>query len=98
MDKLENIIIGSIGTTLSAIGTASQTNSTLEAISLIITIIGALISFIFLPLWNWWKKAKVDKKITKEEVKEGIDTLIEGVNQVSDAINKKKGNKPKDEN
>ena len=98
MDKLENIIIGSIGTSLSAIGTVSQTNSTLEAISLIITIIGALISFIFLPLWNWWKKAKVDKKITKEEVKEGIDTLIEGVNQVSDAINKKKGNKPKDEN
>lgn len=98
MNKLENIIIGTIGTSLSAVGTATQTNSILETISLIITIIGAFITFIFLPLWNWWRRAKADKKITKEEVKEGIDTLIEGVNEVSDTINKKKGDKPKDEN
>lgn len=98
MNKLENIIIGTIGTSLSAVGTATQTNSTLETISLIITIIGAFISFIFLPLWNWWKHARADKKITKEEIKEGIGTLIDGIGEVSDTINKKKGDKPKDEN
>lgn len=96
MYKLEEILIGAVGTSLSAVGTATQTNSTLETVSLIITIIGAFISFIFLPLWNWWKRAKADKKITKEEIKEGIDTLIDGIGEVSDSINKNKGDK-KDE-
>lgn len=90
MYKLEEILIGAVGTSLSAVGTATQTNSTLETVSLIITIIGAFISFIFLPLWNWWKRAKADKKITKEEIKEGIDTLIDGIGEVSDSINKNK--------
>lgn len=96
MYKLEEVLIGSIGTSLSVVGTATQTNSTLETVSLIITIIGAFISFIFLPLWNWWRRAKVDKKITKEEIKEGIDTLIDGIGEVNDKINKNKGDK-KDE-
>ena len=36
-------------------------------------------------IYNWWRKAKEDGKITKEEV----DDLIDNVNQVIDDKNKK---------
>lgn len=82
----DELITGSIGTTLSAVGTATQTNEVLQTISLVITIIGALITFIIVPLLNWYKKAKEDGKITKEEIKEGIKIVSEGSQQVKDKV------------
>ena len=38
-------------------------------------------------LWVWYKDAKADGKITKEEIKEGIDIIANGVED----IKKKKG-------
>ena len=88
------MIGGAIGTTLSATGTALQTNELLQTISLIITILGAIISMIVLPLLTWYKNAKKDGKITKDEIKEGIDTLQEGIEGVKDSLDdKKKGDK-----
>ena len=78
------IILGSVGTGLSVIGTATQTSEILQIISMIITIIGGLITFIVLPLLNWYQKAKSDGKIDEKEIKEGIDILNNGINELKD--------------
>lgn len=86
----EEIITGSVGTALSFVGTATSTNEILQTISLIITIIGGIITFVVVPLLTWYKNAKKDGKITKEEIKDGIDILKEGIDKVS---NKEKEDK-----
>lgn len=89
----KEIIGGTVGTGLSAVGTATQTNQILQTISLIITIVGALITYLIIPLIIWYKKAKSDGKITKEEINEGIDKVSNGVNKIKETINKKEEDK-----
>ena len=89
------LIGGSIGTALSAVGTGLQTNDVLQTISLIITIIGGLITFIIVPLVTWYKNAKKDGKIDKDEIEDAIDIVVEGSEkikgQVEDKDEKKEG-------
>lgn len=92
MNTETSLIGGAIGTTLSAVGTATQTNQILQTISLIITIIGALISMVIIPILNWYLKAKQDGKITKEEIKEGIDIASDGTKEFIDVVNKETNN------
>lgn len=87
----QELITGALGTTLGVVGTATQTNEVLQTISLIITIIGAVISMIVVPLLSWYLKAKQDGKITADEIKEGAETLNDGIKGVKDEIDKKKG-------
>lgn len=88
------LIAGTGATILSATGTALQTEEVLRIVSLIITILGAIISMIVLPLITWYKNAKKDGKITQDEIKEGINTLQEGLEGVKDSLDdKKKGDK-----
>lgn len=89
----DELIGGSIGTALSAVGTGLQTNELLQTISLVITIIGGLITFIIVPLVNWYKKAKKDGKIDKDELKDGIDIIVEGSEKLKDEIDDKKEGK-----
>ena len=83
------IIGGAIGTAISATGTAMQPNEVLQIISLVITIIGGLITTAF-ALWTWWKNAKKDGKIDKDEVKEAIDILQDGGEKIKEALDDKK--------
>ena len=87
------LIGGSIGTALSALGTALQTNEILETISLVITIIGGVITFIVVPILNWYRNAKKDGKIDKDELKDGVDIIIEGSEKLKDEIDKGKEGK-----
>lgn len=90
----DKLILGSIGTALSAIGTGLQPNDVLETISLIITIIGGIITFIIMPLLNWYNKSKAnDSKIDTDEVKEAIEIITHGSEKIKDQINNEKGNK-----
>ena len=90
------LITGAFGTTLGIVGTATQTNEILETISLIITICGAIVSFVVVPLLNWYQKAKKDGKITSDELKEGIETLSNGIEKAKESTdNGKKGESPK---
>ena len=91
----DNIIYGSIGTALSAIGTGLQTNEVLETISLIITIIGGIFTFIIMPLLNWYKKSKADdNKIDTDEVKEAIEIITHGSERIKEQVdNNEKGKK-----
>lgn len=82
------IITGAVGTSLGVIGTATQTNEVLQTISLIITIIGAFISMILVPILSWYIKAKKDGKITADELKEGAETTKEGLDKFKEEIDK----------
>lgn len=77
-----------LGTSLGVIGTALQTNELLQTISLIITIIGAVISMIVLPLINWYNKAKQDNKITHDEIKEAVEIVQNGVEKIEEETKK----------
>lgn len=79
---------GFIGTILSALGTGIQTNEVLQTISLIITITGSIIT-IAMAISNWWKQAKKDGKITKDEVKDGVNIIKDGTKTINSLINKK---------
>lgn len=87
------LITGAVGTSLGVIGTATQTNEVLQTISLIITIIGAIISMIVVPILSWYIKAKADGKITANELKEGAETLKDGINKTKEEIEKQTSNK-----
>lgn len=90
----QEIITGAIGTTLGIVGTATQTQEVLQIVSLIITILGGIISMIVVPLLSWYMKAKKDGKITAEEIKEGAEILGEGLESLSNQIDQKKGEEP----
>lgn len=87
MTDLKTFISATIGTTLGAVGTATQTNEVLETISLVITIIGAILSFIVCPLLSWYNKAKKDGKIDSKEIEELTKDISKGVNDIGDALN-----------
>ena len=72
----KEVIGAGAGTLLSATGTALQTNEVLSTIQLVITIIGGLLT-IAMALLNWWKNAKKDGKIDKEEIKAKLLKEIE---------------------
>lgn len=87
------LIGGTIGTSVSATGTAIQPNEILQTISLIITILGGIITIVF-ALVGWYQRAKQDGKIDKDEIKEAIDILQEGGENIKNALDdKKKGDK-----
>ena len=91
--EVKEFVGGLIGGSLGAVGTATQTNELLQTISLIITIIGAIISMIVVPLVSWYQKAKADGKITKEEIQEGVDIIKNGIENLSDKENDKEEKK-----
>lgn len=89
----QELLSGTIGTTLSIIGTAMQTNEILETISLVITIIGGVITFIVVPILNWYRHAKKDGKIDAGEIKEGLDIIVDGSERIKEEIDKGKDGK-----
>lgn len=92
------LIAGGVGTALSVAGTAAQTNEILQTISLVITIIGALISFVVVPLLNWYKDAKKDDgKISEKEFKEGCKHLIEGMQHTKEFLDQTKNEDEREE-
>ena len=94
MSDLKTFISATLGATLGAVGTATQTNETLETISLIVTIIGAVISFIVCPLISWFNHAKKDGKIDSEEIEDLTKEITHGLNEIGDVLDEhKKGDK-----
>ena len=77
---------GVIGTSLSAVGTALQVNEVLQTISLIITILGGLVSLVLIPLLNWYRNAKKDGKIDAEELTEAAKIVKDGTNKIKSQV------------
>ena len=95
-------IASAIGTTFAAVGTSIQPDEVLRYVSLIITIIGGIITLVT-AIWGlvakikaWHKKAMEDGKITREEydelgniVKEGINDGKQAIENINNQIKKK---------
>ena len=79
------------GIMISALGTGIQTNELLQTISLILTIIGTIITIV-MALLSWWNRAKKDGKITKEELEDALEIVKEGADELKD-LNKDKEHK-----
>lgn len=75
------------GIMISALGTGIQTNELLQTISLILTIIGTLITIV-MALISWWNRSKKDGKISKEELDEAVDIVMGGADQIANATKK----------
>lgn len=83
-----------VGEGAAVVGTATQTNQYLQTISLIITIIGGILTIIatcIIPMIKWFKKAKEDGKIDNEELKEGKNLFQKLMDAIKNLFNKKKG-------
>ena len=93
MNNVENYVGGVLATTSSTLGTMLAPSEILRIISLILTIIGAIISMIVLPILNWYRNAKKDGKITADEVADLIDEIKDGIDDVSEVIDDKKEDK-----
>jgi len=57
-----------------AILTITQTNEVFRLIQVILTCVTAFVGLCY-TLWKWYKKAKKDGKITKDECEDLIDEL-----------------------
>ena len=79
---------GIIGTMMSSAGAFANLTQWLTIISTIITILGGIITLIVIPIVSWYKKAKADGKITKEEIKEGANIIKDGIEQLQDKKDK----------
>lgn len=69
-----------------------QTERIFQIIMLVIGIISSIVSVLY-SFYHWYMEAKADGKITKEEIKEGTDILINGGKEIKEQI--KKGEKKK---
>lgn len=88
-----------IGNALSIVGVAltPQNLENIEHITAIICmIVGLLITIIcsiIIPLIKWWKNAKKDGKIDKEEIEDGIDIIENGVKDIKEHLDSGKESK-----
>ncbi len=96
---MKKSLMSILGNALSVVGVAltPQELESVEHITAIICmVIGLLItiaSSIVIPLIKWWKKAKADGKITKDELNEGADIIENGINDLKDKIEDKEEKK-----
>lgn len=96
---MKKSLMSILGNALSVVGVAltPQELESVEHITAIICmIIGLLItiaSSIVIPLIKWWKKAKADGKITKDELNEGADIIENGIKDLKDNIEDKEEKK-----
>lgn len=89
---------GWIGTGISAILTIVQTNEVFQIISLVLTIITTLLTFIF-TIYKWIKLSKEDGKIDEDEIKQGIEIVEdfkESLDKISEEFNDKEDKKDKE--
>lgn len=63
----------------------AQVEQALRIASFILSIFISIL-IIVSRIHDWWKKAKEDGKITKDEIKEGVTIITEGVEDIKTQI------------
>ena len=71
------------------LSTVIQPDRTLQIISMILTILSLTLSVI-IKLTNWYRQAKADKKITKEELNDAVDITKDGIEKINKTIKEHK--------
>ena len=93
MMQEDKIIVGLLGTSVSALGAGLSVTELQAIISMIVTVLGFIIS-VLIPLWvkvvNKIKAAKADGKIDKEEMKDIISTGKEILDETKKVIDEVK--------
>ena len=87
------IVGGVIGTAISTMGMAISTEQLEQIVSIICSITGVIIVIItslVVPLIKKIKKAKEDGVVTKEEMEDIKDTIVDGIEDVKGQIEKGK--------
>ena len=84
--KAEEIALAG-GNGIGYVLTAIQTNPTFQYIELAISITLSIVLLAY-RIWKWWKEAKKDGKITKEEIKDATDIIMGGVEDIKDKTKK----------
>ena len=84
MDKKE-LVCDSVA----ILSTAIQPDRTLQIISMILTILSLTLSLI-IKLKNWYRQAKADRKITKEELNEAVEITKDGIEKINETIKEHK--------
>lgn len=90
-------VLDALGISFSAFLTASQTNETFRLISLILTILATLV-VLARNIYDWYIRSKRDGKIDKEEIKDLVDIVGNGIEKIDNTIkgDKQNGNSKKD--
>jgi len=87
----DTVGFGLIGTAVGAVGAGLSITEVQAIVSIIITVAGFVISVLVplgIKLYKKIKKALEDKKITKEEAADILDTVDEIVEETKKAVNK----------
>ena len=64
---------------------ATQTKEVFEIVSLILSIVISILNIVS-KIIDWYKRAKADGKIDEDEIKEGIDIIVDGTKEIKDHI------------
>lgn len=92
----DKMLLGVTGTAVSAVGTGLSVTELQAIVSIVITILGFIIS-VFIPLciklYRKIKDAKEDGKITKEELDDIVETGKEIVDETKKVVNDIKNKK-----
>lgn len=83
------LIGGIFGSAISSLGLVISTEQLEQIISIVCSVLGiiiVLITSLIIPLVQWYKKAKADGKISKEEIEEGKQIISNGVEDVKNAV------------
>ena len=91
MNSNELVACGVVGTVVSATGAGLSVNEIQAIISIIVTVLGFIISVLVplgIKLFKKIKKALEDKKITKEEAEDIMNTVQEIVDETKKEIDK----------
>lgn len=67
--------------------TMAQTNEIFQLVELILSILTTCF-ILGINIYAWWKKAKADGKIDKEEVDELVEIIGDGINDIKDKTQK----------
>ena len=73
-----------------AVMTVVQTNQVFQLVSLILTCIATAVALGF-TIYKWYKAAKADGKIDKEEVDELVDIIKDGADEIKKDLGDKDG-------
>ena len=100
MMQEDKIMVGLLGTSVSAVGAGLSVTELQAIISMIVTVLGFIISVLIplgIKLVNKIKAAKADGKVDKEEMKDIVSTgkeiLDETKKVIDDVIDKSAGDK-----
>ena len=80
-------VLDGIGIAFQSMLTLTQTDEIFRIVSLVLTILSCLIVLVR-NIYNWYIEAKKDNKIDKDEIKDLIDIVGDGVNDIKDETKK----------